>query len=352
MSEDTSSTLGRGAHIAIVVGGVVLGVAGACVLAWLIAPLFLALVVVTLTYPIVRGLRARGVPSWAATLTSVITGYGMILALAAVVLLAGARLTRVVVERRSDLDQLLSGAGSTLVGAGFTTPQVHEFLEAVSPAQILRWSSAVVPSLTSFAMTAVFLSGLLIFLGVEGTQVDVRMSGIRRTRTRLADALQEWAVLTRRYFGVTAFFAVIVGGLDAAFLALLGVPHPVLWGVLAAACNFIPYVGFVIGLIPPAVIALLDGDPGTAILIVLVYLVLNSLVTTVLPAKVVGDVVGLAMYVTIASLVFWGWVLGPVGSILAVPCTLLLRAVLIDADPRAAWIAPMINSSKRNRAET
>jgi predicted PurR-regulated permease PerM len=351
MSDDQRSTLGRGARIAIVVGGIVLAVAGARYMSWLVAPCMLALVIVTLTFPVVRGLRVRGVPMWVATAASLLTGYAMILALAAVVVLAGARLTGVVVERRADLSRLVSDAGNALVGLGFTTPQAHEFLEDLSPTHLLRFADAVVPSVVTFATTAVFFSGLLVFLSVEAAQAEVRLSGIRRTRAPLGSALDEWAVLTRRYFGVTAFFAVIVGGLDAAFLALLGVPHPVLWGVLAAACNFIPYVGFVIGLIPPALIALLDGEPRTALLIVVVYVVLNSLVTTLLPAKVVGDVVGLAMYATVVSLVFWGWLLGPLGSILAVPCTLLLRAVLIDADPRAAWIAPLINSGKRNRAE-
>jgi predicted PurR-regulated permease PerM len=350
MDEETPSARSRGTNIAIIIGGVVLAVAGARYMSWLVAPCLLALVIVTLTFPVVRGLRARGVPMWVATAVSLLTGYAMILALAAVVVLAGAQLTRVVVERRHDLSRLIADAGNALVSVGFTTPQAHEFLEDITPAHLLRIAAAVVPSVVTFATTAVFFSGLLVFLGVEAAQAEVRLSGVRRTRARLGNALDEWAVLTRRYFGVTACFAVIVGGLDTVFLAVLGVPHPVLWGVLAAACNFIPYVGFVIGLVPPAMIALLDGDPQTALLIVVVYVVLNSLVTTLLPAKVVGDVVGLAMYATVVSLVFWGWVLGPLGSILAVPCTLLLRAVLIDADPRAAWIAPLVNSGKRNRA--
>jgi predicted PurR-regulated permease PerM len=117
---------------------------------------------------------------------------------------------------------------------------------------------------------------------------------------------------------------------------------------VAAACNFIPYVGFVIGLVPPVLIAVLDGNWELALLIVVVYVVLNSIATTLVPAKVIGDVVGLAMWATVVSLVFWAWVLGPIGSVLAVPCTLLVKAVLIDADSRAAFLAPVVQSARRN----
>lgn len=339
---------GHGPRLALVAAGLVLAVAGLRAASWLVAPCFLALVIVVLTYPVHRRLRRRGVPAAVALAVYIATGYATIVVLAAVVVTAALQLTRFLRENRPDLDHLLGSVHTTLADVGFAEGQVAAFVDAVTPAHVLRWSATVVPSLIGVGTTVVFFAGLLLFLTVEATQVDVRMAGIRGTRPALGAALDDWASLTRRYFAVTTVFAVLVGTLDTLFLVTVGIPHPVVWGLLAAACNFIPYVGFVIGLVPPALIAVFDGDWGLALLIVVVYIVLNSIATTLVPAKVIGDVVGLAMWATVVSLVFWAWVLGPIGSVLAVPCTLLVKSVLIDADSRAAFLAPVVQSARRN----
>jgi len=315
----------------------------------------IALVIVVLTRPLSRRLGARGAPAAVGIAAALVTGLGMIVVLVAVVAFAAVRLTTVVRAYRSDLETLVLRAHRVLTEAGLTDAQSHSLTDFVTPDRLLRWSASVAPSLVSVGATVVFFLGLLLFLSIEATQIDQRLAGLRRARPAIAAALTDSARLTRRYFAVTAALAVVVGALDAVLLAALGVPYPVLWGVLAAACNFIPYVGFVIGLVPPALIALLDSGPELAIVIVIVivivYVVLNSVVTTIVPAKVVGDVVGISMSATVVSLVFWAWVLGPIGSVLAVPCTLVVKSVLVDADPRARFLAPLLNSRKKNTSE-
>ena len=116
----------------------------------------------------------------------------------------------------------------------------------------------------------------------------------------------------------------------------MGVPGAFVWAVLAFVTNFIPNIGFVIGVIPPALIALLDGGPGLMIAVIVIYSVINFLIQSVIQPRVVGDAVGLTALFTFMSLVFWTWVIGPLGALLAVPLTLLARALLIEANPRLA----------------
>jgi predicted PurR-regulated permease PerM len=112
--------------------------------------------------------------------------------------------------------------------------------------------------------------------------------------------------------------------------------------VLAFVTNFIPNIGFIIGVIPPALIALLESGPGTMIAVIVVYSVINFLIQSVIQPRVVGDAVGLSPMLTFISLVFWTWVIGPLGALLAVPLTLLTRALLVEADPRTQWAIPLI----------
>jgi predicted PurR-regulated permease PerM len=139
-------------------------------------------------------------------------------------------------------------------------------------------------------------------------------------------------------------FGFIVGVLDGIALALIGVPLPVLWGLLAFITNYVPNIGFVIGLVPPALLALLTlGVPGM-LLVIAVYCVLNFVIQSLIQPRYVGDSVGLATTTTFVALVFWAWLLGPLGALLAIPLTLLVKALLVDVDPTARWASALAGS--------
>jgi predicted PurR-regulated permease PerM len=121
----------------------------------------------------------------------------------------------------------------------------------------------------------------------------------------------------------------------------------VLWGILSFLTNFIPNVGFIIGLVPPALLALLTGGVEQMLIVIAVYCVLNFVIQTVIQPRFVGDSVGLAMTTTFVALVFWAWLLGPIGALLAIPMTLLMKALLVDVDPTARWANALAGSLER-----
>ncbi len=99
------------------------------------------------------------------------------------------------------------------------------------------------------------------------------------------------------------------------------------------------------GLVPPAMLALLTGGVRTMVLVVVAYTLINVVIQTVIQPKFVGDSVGLSATVTFVATVFWAWVLGPLGALLAIPMTLLAKAVLVDVDPASSWIDAVIGPS-------
>jgi len=96
---------------------------------------------------------------------------------------------------------------------------------------------------------------------------------------------------------------------------------------------------------------LLGGDWRLMVFVIIAYVLLNSLFTSLIQPYFIGDAVGVSVTMTLISLVFWGWVLGPLGAILAIPLTLLVKAVLIDADPNAAWAETLVGSTRHHRRE-
>jgi hypothetical protein len=171
----------------------------------------------------------------------------------------------------------------------------------------------------------------------------------RGDRPDVARALGRFAWGTRRYLVVTTVFGLGLAVLDTVAVAALGIPLAVLWGLLAFVTNYIPYVGFWLGVLPPALLALLVGGWRLAAVVLVIYLVLNFATTSLVQPHFVGDAVGLSVTVTFVALVFWAWILGPIGAVLAVPLTLLAKALLVDTDPRAGWADALLGSASEVR---
>ena len=126
-------------------------------------------------------------------------------------------------------------------------------------------------------------------------------------------------------------------------LYALGIPGAFAWGVLAFVTNFIPNIGFVIGVIPPAFDRPPGGRTGLMVTVVVLYSVVNVIIQSIIQPRFVGSAVGLSTTLTFVSLFFWTIVLGPLGALMAVPMSLLVKAVLIDADPERRWMVPLVS---------
>ena len=118
-------------------------------------------------------------------------------------------------------------------------------------------------------------------------------------------------------------------------------------GAARFVTNYVPNIGFVLGVVPPALLGLLAGGWGEFIAIIVVYSLLNFVVQTLIQPRFVGDSVGLSMTVTFIALLFWGWVLGALGALLAIPLTLLVKALLVDVDPRRHWLDALLREEPR-----
>ncbi|MFD6817700.1 AI-2E family transporter [Microbacterium sp. NPDC060132] len=142
----------------------------------------------------------------------------------------------------------------------------------------------------------------------------------------------------RRYFVVNAIFGAIVAVIDGLALWWMGVPAPLVWAILAFVTNFVPNIGFVLGLIPPAVLALVVGGWPLLLAVVAVYCVVNVVLQVLVQPKFVSDAVDLSLTLSFFSVVFWTFVIGPLGAILAVPLTLVVRTLVLEVDPGSTWL--------------
>ncbi|BBH67285.1 AI-2E family transporter [Actinoplanes sp. OR16] len=328
--------LGMACMVVVVAG--MRGVAG------LIGPVFLALMLTVTVSPITSWLRRKGAPVWVAVTAMVVVVYAILLGLGAALAVSVAQLINLMPKYAPQFAQLRDQIVSGLDGLGISTQQLQDAVAGADPHTVVALIEGLVGGLAGTLSSTIFLLAVLLFMCLDTVAFPQRLLATTGERPQVVGALRSFAQGTRQYLWVSTVFGLIVAVIDAGMLWALGVPLPLLWGLLSFITNYIPNIGFVIGLIPPALLGLLQGGPELMLTVVLLYCVVNFVIQSVIQPKIVGNAVGLSATVSFLSLIFWAWVLGGLGALLAIPLTLLAKGLLVDIDPTTRWMNALLSS--------
>jgi predicted PurR-regulated permease PerM len=336
---------------------VVLGLAGAFVGLWglhnarfLLAPVLLAFVLTVVAHPLLGALTRRGVPRGVAVALLVLAVDGGLIAFTLAVIVSVGQLATVLPQYSDEWQHLLDGLRSTLSGLGIGQEQVRQIVSGIGPGPVLAALGGVLKATAGVLAALVLVLTTALFMAVDAAGLPERLVAVPRVSPGLRDALHEFARSTRRYMVITSVFGFAVAVVDTVALYLLGVPLALLWGLLSFLTNYVPNIGFVLGLLPPTLLALLVGGPGLAVAVVVVYCVANFVIQSVVQPVFVGDAVGLSVTLTFLSTIAWTVVLGPLGAILAIPLTLLAYAVLVGQDPDRRWARVLLAGASGSSA--
>jgi len=335
--------LPRAALVLLVAASLTVALAGVRAIAEIVGPAVLALVLTITVHPIRRRMVRRGLPEWLVSLTVVVSVYFLLIGVTVAVVYSIGRLAALVPEYAADLERYVADVTTWLEDRGVGEEQVEAMAGALDFGSLLTVASDIFGAVLGLASNLFFIVTVALFMAFDTAAIQRVLDRVHEIKPDLVEALSSFAHGTRTYMGVSAGFGLIVAVIDGIALQLMGVPGAFVWAVLAFVTNFIPNIGFVIGVIPPAIIALLEGGPGLMLGVLAVYSVINVVIQSIIQPRYVGDAVGLTPTITMLSLVFWTWLIGPLGALLAVPLSLLMRALLIEADPQAQWALPLIS---------
>lgn len=322
-------------------------VAGLRSISDLLGPVFLALVLTVAAVPLRTALTRRGLPRWAGTLVAIVTVYALVAVLAASFVIAAARFADLVPQYQDELTDVVSNIHGAMTTFGVSQEQIQSVVSAFDLGQLASYVTSFLSGILSLLTNLAFIVTLVLFMSVDSHAFATHLQSSRSQHFGFVEAMESFAKGTRKYFLVSTIFGLIVAVLDSAFLFIVGVPAAFLWGLLAFITNYVPNIGFVLGLIPPAVLALLEGGPGLMLTVVIAYSVINFVIQSIIQPKLVGDAVGMSASVTFLSLVVWAWVIGPLGAILAIPLSLLVKAFLVDVDPQSQWVGGLVGDRRR-----
>ena len=339
------SAVPRGVIVLLGMAGAVVTVAGLRSVADIIGPVFLALMLTVTASPLGAWLRTRGAPAWAATAALIVTVYAILLGLGGALVVSVARLVDLMPQYQSQFTALRADVSQALSDLGVDTQRVGDVAGLIQPGSIGDLLQSILGGVLGVLSNGVFLIAVLLFLCIDALGFPVRLRRVAADRPEVVGALRSFAQGTRRYLLVSTIFGLIVAVIDTLMLWALDVPLPVLWGLLAFITNYIPNIGFVVGLVPPALLALLEGGVQQMTTVIVLYCVVNFVIQSVIQPKIVGDAVGLSATMSFLSLVVWAWILGPLGALLAIPLSLLTKGLLVDIDPRTQWVGALISAN-------
>lgn len=319
----------------------------------IVASTFMALNLVIVVWPIQKAL-SRVIPR---ILASIVAGIAAIAILIALVLSLGWTIAQLVSELTSTRAQTYLSKFQSMVEEVVDFAQRHNvdvdtvMTEAVTQIQqnlstLTSYLAGLLSNITSAIGVMTMIVLILIFMIIDSADFSDRMTRLsQRHNFTLAWALTSFAHGTRRYWVVATVFGLIVALCNWVLLLILGVPLAVVWAMWSFVTNYIPNIGFVLGIVPPAIMALVANSPVTALWVIIGYCVFNVLIQTVIQPRFTGGAVGITTTVAVLSLFLWAYVLGPLGTILAIPATLLLKTLFIDIDPKLRWVNAFIASN-------
>jgi predicted PurR-regulated permease PerM len=316
----------------------------------ILGPVVLALVLTVVAHPIIGALVRRGVRRGAAVAIAVLVVEGVLLGFAVALLLSFGQLATVLPQYADEWEELLDGVRSTLAAAGIGPEQVADVLRSIGPQSVLSAVEGLLSAVVGSVGALILVVATVLFMTAEGAGLPERLAEAPAS-WRLRAALDGFARNTRRYIVVTTIFGLLVAVVDTVALILLGIPLPLLWGLLSFLTNYVPNIGFFLGLAPPALLAVLVGGPGLGLAVIVVYSLANFVIQSVIQPVFVGDAVGLSVTVSFLSVIVWTAVLGPMGAILAIPLTLFVHAVLVGQDPDRRWAKILLAGTSGAAAE-
>lgn len=316
----------------------VIALAGLAFARDLVGPLVLGAVMVIICHPVRHPLERRGWPRWAATTAVIALAYLILLFLALLLVFAGVQFARLVGDYSDELQATVQSLISWLQSVGLDEEAADAAASALDPSSILGFAASLGGTVVGVLTAFFFVLAYVIFMAADGARYTraekVFGTGVRAT-------VQRFVVFNsgvRRYYVVNASFGAVVAIIDGLALWALNIPAPAVWAILAFVTNFVPNIGFVLGLVPPALLALVVGGWPLMLAVVAIYCVVNVTLQVLVQPKFVSDAVSLSLTLSFFSVIFWTFIIGPLGAILSIPLTLLVRALVLEGDPGKRWL--------------
>ena len=329
-------TSARGSQAFMILAAVVVVAGGMRLAADIIVPFLAAIFVTVVSLPPTAMLVKIGIRRWIAALMVFFVvftvAFGTTTAVATAATSFASELPYYEELLRQKLDEWVLWLQSK--GASVTTDQIDDILD---PSVLFPYLQSVLTSLLGLVKSTFFVLLTVVFILMEASVLPGKLQAIAKTPE---DNLAKWQKVLKDlqgYLAVKTYTSLATGTIIGIGCLILGVPYPIIFGLIAFVLNYVPALGSIIAAIPAVVIALLLNGPFNALMVAGLFAIVNISIGNLLEPRIMGRRMGLSPLVVFLSLVFWGFILGPVGMFLSVPLTMIVK-ILLEGTEDLRWL--------------
>lgn len=314
----------------------------------IVVPFMLAVFAALIASPILLWMQRKGVPTWVSVLGIVLV---MVSFVGAIGFVAGASVQdfteRLPGYKRQFFVQLDSASQNLNPDAAAA---LRDLFNVFDPAKAMSLAAGLLNSVGSALTNAALIVFILVFILMEVSSFPKKIHLAIPQSIAVMDYISQVAHSVKRYLAIKTIVSLATGVSAGLVVGFVGVDFAILWALLAFLLNYIPSIGSIFAAIPPVVLALIQHGPGAAIVVVVGYVLINVLFGNLIEPRLAGRGVGLSPLVVFLSLIFWGWVLGPVGMLLSVPLTATIKIALESTDS-TRWVAILLGSAPKGKSQ-
>lgn len=339
----------------LLLASVVLVVTGLKLAQTFFLPVFLAFFIAAVSFPITNWLREHKVPRFFSVLITVMVVFAFLSGIMVVGTLLindlvegdrleqyGTKIYEVALNTGAQLEEWQVEGAQEEIKKFLTAEEIGDFFKE----NITTLLGKVIDTLKVSFIVLI----LLVFMLSEARMFNRRFEAIIDAK---GPNLQRMLSATRdiqKYLGIKTMISIATGGLAGLLCWAAEIDFPLLWGILAFALNYIPAVGSIIAGVPPVILALLTHDAQHALAVACGYLVINGFLGNFIEPALLGRRFGLSTVVVVISVLFWGYVWGPLGMLLAVPLTMMVK-VAMDNSYELRWLGVAMGHGKTENHE-
>jgi predicted PurR-regulated permease PerM len=284
-------------------------------------------------------LQRRGLPVWLALTIVMLAVFLAGLLLAGLVGTSVAAFSENLPLYENRLRQLLD----TLI-AWLDSINIHlsgpALSEAFDPGAVMKLVATLFNAITNMLANGVLVLMTVIFMLLEASGMPAKLRTVLGPSRRFG-GFDSFVRNLQHYMAIKTIVSLITGLLVTLVLVVIGVDFPLLWGLLAFLLNYVPNIGSIIAAVPAVLLAMVQLGPWQALFAALGYLAINLIMGNILEPRFMGHGLGLSPLIVFLSLLFWGWLLGPVGMLLSVPLTITAK-IALDSHEDTRWVAVLL----------
>jgi AI-2 transport protein TqsA len=336
----------RGARFLVVAASVVVVVAGLRQAGQLVLPFLTAVFLAVISLPVMGWLQHRRVPTPLAVFATVAAAAAVVSVLGMVVGQSVSEFAQGADQYRGQFETLTSGVLAWADGLGLPVSDWIS-LDYVNPGAVVDLLGGTLGAVAGLLSNAFLVLLAVIFILFEAAGFRAKMRIAFRDRDGSLERFSHMTSQVQKYLVVKTMVSLATGFLAWVWVWTLDIDFPLLWGLVAFLFNYIPNIGSIVAAVGPVLLAVVQFGPGRAVAVAAGYIVINVVFGNGVEPMLLGRRLGLSVLVVFLSLVFWGWVWGPMGMLLAVPLTMTLKIALENTED-LRWVAVMLDANPKS----